>query len=215
MSMTDPSPDRFPWLTAELADLAKANLIRTPIEVTSAQGPTLTVRDNDGAQHTWVNFCSNNYLNLAADPRIRQAACDAIRQWGFGTGASRLISGTTSLHRQAERELADFLGTSDAILLATGYQTNVAAVSSLAGVGDTVIVDKLDHASLIDAARQSGARLRAYPHGDIDRLAELLDRERGDSPTAVRRHRLAVLNGRRHRPRWPKSSPSSRDSSSR
>jgi 8-amino-7-oxononanoate synthase len=172
-----PQPSEpFDWLAERLADLARANLIRNPVEVIGAQGPTLAVRDGDGVERRWVNFCSNNYLNLAADPRIRQAACDAIARWGFGSGASRLISGTTSLHRRAERELADFLGADDAILLATGYQTNVAAITALAGAGDTVIVDKLDHASLIDAARQSGARLRAYPHGDVDRLAELLAR---------------------------------------
>jgi 8-amino-7-oxononanoate synthase len=167
----------FAWLHDQLAGLARANLIRNPIEVTSAQGRTLTVRDGDGVEHRWVNFCSNNYLDLAADPRVRQAAIDAIAQFGFGSGGSRLISGTTSVHRQAERDLADFFATDDAVLLATGYQTNVAAVTALAGVGDSVIVDKLDHASLIDAARQSGARLRAYPHGQVARLAELLERE--------------------------------------
>ena len=171
------------WIAERLAYLARANLLRSPVEVTSAQGPTLTVRDAAGVEHRWTNFCSNNYLNLASDPRIRRATAEAIERWGFGSGASRLISGSTSLHRQAERELADFLGTEDAILLSTGYQTNVAAITALAGPGDTVLVDKLDHASLIDGARQSGARLRVYPHGDVDRLAELLERESASSPS--------------------------------
>ncbi|MDD4890066.1 MAG: 8-amino-7-oxononanoate synthase [Phycisphaerae bacterium] len=174
----DISPDDpLAWLSAELVDLARANLLRSPMEVTSRQGTSIGVRDRDGVEHRWVNFCSNNYLNLAGDPRIARAACEAIEQWGFGSGASRLISGTTSLHRQAERKLAEFLGTDDAVLLGTGYQTNVAAVTALAGEGDTVLLDKLDHASLIDAARQCGARIRVYPHGDVDRLAELLGRE--------------------------------------
>lgn len=173
--------DRLAWLADELAELARTNLVRSPVEVLSRQGPTLTVRDGDGVERSWVNFCSNNYLNLAGDARVARAACDAIDQWGFGSGASRLISGTTALHRQAERELAAFLATDDAILLGTGYQTNVAAITALAGAGDTVIVDKLDHASLIDGARQCGSRLRAYPHGDTDRLAELLRREQVDA----------------------------------
>lgn len=177
--MSLPQTSRFDFLARRLDELADAGLLRRPLEVTSPQGPRLGVRDADGRRLELVNFCSNNYLNLAADPRVTAAAAKAIERWGFGSGASRLISGTTSLHRQAEAALAEFLGTDDAILLSTGYMTNLAAVTGLAGAGDTVILDKLCHASLIDAARQSGARVRVYPHGDVDRLDALLAKATG------------------------------------
>jgi len=178
------SVDPLSWVREELARLAAANLIRHPVEVSSEQGPTIRVGGSSASpapDRELINFASNNYLNLAGDPRIRAAAADAVARWGFGSGSSRLISGTTTAHRRAERDLAEFFATEDAILLATGYQTNVAAIAALAGVGDAVILDKLDHASLIDGVRQSGARLRAVPHGDVGRLAALAERERGSA----------------------------------
>ncbi|MCG3180493.1 MAG: 8-amino-7-oxononanoate synthase [Phycisphaerae bacterium] len=186
---------RFDWLRLRLDELADADLIRRPFTVESAQGPVLTVVDDAGRRRELLNFCSNNYLNLAADPRVIAAARDAVERWGVGSGASRLISGTTSPHRQAEAALADFMGADDALLLSTGYMANVAVATALAGRGDTVLLDKLDHASLIDAARQCGARLRTYPHGDVDRLADLLARADGTGRRFVLTDSLFSMDG--------------------
>lgn len=124
-------------------------------------------------------FCGNNYLGLADDPRVTEAARRAIDKWGWGAGASRLISGTTTLHHELEQKLAAFKRTEAALAFGSGYLANLAAVRGLAGPGDVVLLDKLNHASLIDAARSSGADVRAYPHKHYARLERLLQRYKG------------------------------------
>ncbi len=122
-----------------------------------------------------LNFAGNDYLALADDPRLAESVAHAVRERGVGAGASRLITGTLESHVALERRLAAFKHAESALLLPTGYLANLAAITALAEPGDLICCDKLNHASLIDASRLSGATLRTYPHRDLDKLARLLD----------------------------------------
>lgn len=124
-------------------------------------------------------MCSNNYLGLATDPRVTAAAADAARTWGSGSGASRLVSGTLALHSELEQRLAAFKGTADCVLFSSGYLANLGAIPALIGRGDTVVSDQLNHASIIDGCRLSGADIVIYPHGDAAACGEQVARARG------------------------------------
>lgn len=124
-----------------------------------------------------LNLASNDYLGLSQHPKLIQAAIDAITQFGVGAGASRLVSGTHPLHIQAEQSFAAFKHAQACLLLPTGYAANLAVLTTLAGPGDLVVLDKLVHASLIDAARASGAEVRTFAHRDLDRAQQLLARK--------------------------------------
>jgi 8-amino-7-oxononanoate synthase len=116
-------------------------------------------------------LCSNNYLGLADHPRVREAAADAAMRWGVGAGASRLVSGTMTVHRRLEEAVAAFKGTESALLFGSGYLANVGVVSALAGPDDVVFSDELNHASIIDGCRLSRARTAVYRHNDVEHLA--------------------------------------------
>ena len=118
---------------------------------------------------------SNNYLGLATHPALRAAATAAIARYGCGTGASRLIAGHLELHAEVEAKLAAFKGTPAALLFPSGYQANVGAITALVGRGDHVFSDALNHASIIDGCRLSGATIHVYPHRDVTALERLLD----------------------------------------
>ncbi|MCX6353848.1 MAG: 8-amino-7-oxononanoate synthase [Candidatus Aureabacteria bacterium] len=163
-------------LAQELDSLRTRGLYRSPRLVREAQGPRVRIDGKD-----YLCFCSNNYLDLAAHPEVKDAASGAIMRYGWGSGASRLISGTMELHTALEKELADFKRAESAILFPSGYMANLGVISALVGPGDTVAVDKLDHASIIDGCRLSGARLRVYPHGNTGKLDKIL-RESSGSP---------------------------------
>jgi len=163
-----------------LAELEEAALLRSPRVVSGAQGPELTL---DG--RPILGFCSNNYLGLAADPRITSAAADALQRHGFGAAASRHISGTSALHTQLEHRLARLLRAPAALLFSTGYAANVGTIQALAGPRDVIFSDRLNHASLIDGARLSRARVVIYRHLDLVHLAQLLAEHRGQHETAL------------------------------
>jgi len=165
--------DIFQQMQQDLDSLAAGGLLRSPVTVDSACGPVVTIDGRDV-----LCFCSNDYLSLANHPAVRSAARDAIDQWGVGTGASRLISGSTACHVQLERQLAAFKQTPDAVVTSTGWMANRVAIDALASKGDLVLCDKLDHASILDAAASSGATVRTYLHRDTKRLETLLDRHR-------------------------------------
>ncbi|QNN21316.1 8-amino-7-oxononanoate synthase [Planctomycetales bacterium ZRK34] len=135
-----------------------------------------------------INLASNDYLALAGHPHIRQAVVEAIKRFGVGAGASRLVTGDLHVHRQLEERFAVFKHAEAALLTPTGYMANLAVLSALAGPDDVVLMDKLNHASLIDAARASGATVRIYPHRNLDKLHRLLQR------TADARRRLIVTD---------------------
>ncbi len=152
-----------------LAHLADAQLLRDPPTVASPQGPVV---DLDG--RSLICLCSNNYLGLASHPALLTAAREALETWGLGAAASRLISGTTDAHEAAEHRLARFVGTPSALLFSSGYAANVGLLSSLAGPGDLVLSDRLNHASLIDGCRLSRAEVHVYRHRDAGHLEALL-----------------------------------------
>lgn len=137
------------------------------------------VVERDG--RSLVNFAGNDYLALATHPRLAAAVADAARQSGVGAGASRLVSGHLDLHQKLEQRFAAFKHAEAALVLPTGYMANRAALTALAGSDDLICLDKLNHASLIDAARASGATVRVYPHADLAKLERLLSRA-GDRP---------------------------------
>ncbi len=123
---------------------------------------------------------SNNYLGLTGDPRVKQAARDALETYGTGLTGSRLLNGTTPLHLELERELAEWMQTEDVIVFSTGYQTNVGCIGTVLAPGDTVICDSADHASILDGCKLSGAKLRPFRHNQMPKLEKMLDRAAGD-----------------------------------
>lgn len=141
-------------------------------------GLTRRLRQIDGAQGTWVTvegrrtllLCSNNYLGLANHPALIEAAQRAALQYGVGTGASRLISGSMRPHHVFEQRLAAFKSTEAALLFTSGYHANIGAITALVGREDAVFSDRLNHASIIDGCRLSGARVVVYPHADTAAL---------------------------------------------
>ena len=159
------------FILEELRSLKEHALMREYRTVESAQGPYIQIKGK-----SYLSFCSNNYLGLADHPRIKQAAIAAINQYGWGTGASRLVAGNMILHQELEKKIADFKGTEAALLFPTGYMANVGALCALVGREDIVIGDKLNNASIIDGCRQSGATFRVYPHNDVSQLESLLQR---------------------------------------
>ncbi len=144
---------------------------------------------------------SNNYLGLTTDERVKQAARDALEAYGTGVTGSRLLNGTTPLHLDLERELAEWMQTEDAIVFTTGYQSNLGAISAILEPGDTVICDSGDHASILDGCKLSGARLRPFRHNRMDKLESMLERAAGrrERRPGDRRRRL-LDGGRRLRP---------------
>ena len=121
-----------------------------------------------------LNLSSNDYLGLAQDPRLIAAAQAAAARWGAGAGASRLVTGHLALHAAVEEKLAAFKGTQAAVIFSTGYMANLGVIAALTGPGDAVFGDKLNHASIYDGIKLSGATLHRFPHRDLNRLEELL-----------------------------------------
>jgi 8-amino-7-oxononanoate synthase len=138
------------------------------------QSPAMPVVEMEGKPRIMLG--SNNYLGLTADERVMQGARDALERYGTGLTGSRLLNGTTGLHLELERELAEWMGTEAAIVFTTGHQTNLGAIGTLLGPGDTVVVDSGDHASLLDGALLSRAKLRAFRHNRPDKLEQTLEK---------------------------------------
>ncbi|MCX5890799.1 MAG: 8-amino-7-oxononanoate synthase [Deltaproteobacteria bacterium] len=126
-----------------------------------------------------LNLSSNDYLGLAQDPRLIKAAQAAAARWGTGAGASRLVVGHLALHEAVEAHLAAFKGTEAAVIFSTGYMANLGVISALVGPGDMVFGDKLNHASIYDGIKLSGAQLLRFPHRDLTRLEDLLQKSPG------------------------------------
>jgi 8-amino-7-oxononanoate synthase len=156
-------------LTIQLAQLDNEGLKRRRRTLEAPCGPLARVDGRD-----LISFCSNDYLGLASDPALIEAACAGARQWGVGSGASHLVSGHQAPHEALEQRLATFTGFPRALLLSTGFMANLGIVPALVGRGDAVFADKLNHASLIDAVQLSRADSQRYPHGDLAALERLL-----------------------------------------
>ncbi|MBV9214012.1 MAG: aminotransferase class I/II-fold pyridoxal phosphate-dependent enzyme [Actinobacteria bacterium] len=127
-----------------------------------------------------VMLGSNNYLGLTRDPRVKRAAMDAMERYGTALTGSRFLNGTIPLHVELEREIADWMGTEDALVFTTGYQANLGAIGTLLGPTDTVICDSGDHASIMDGVAMSHAKVRPFRHNRLDKLATMLERAESD-----------------------------------
>lgn len=157
----------------ELTELESAGLLRRPVCIAS---PCEAHVDIDGK--SFINAASNNTLGLANHPRIRQAIATALEYWGVGSGASRQVCGDMRIHAELEAALAAMKKTESALLFPTGYMANVGVITALVGKGDTIIADRLAHASLLDGAHLSGARLRTFKHNDPEHLHSMLQKEK-------------------------------------
>ena len=163
-------------LSARLAERRAANLYRQRPLLESPQGPLVQV---DGRQ--LLAFCSNDYLGLANHPQVIEAWRAGAEKWGVGGGASHLVIGHSTPHHQLEEALAEFTGRPRALLFSTGYMANLGAVTALVGQGDSVLEDRLNHASLLDAGLLSGARFSRYLHNDGVSLANRLRKVIGNT----------------------------------
>jgi len=149
-----------------LEELRDSGLYRRLRLVEGRQGPRITLDGRDV-----LLLCSNDYLGLAAHPRVRNAAAEAAMRWGAGSGASRLISGNMQPHQRLERRIAEFKGYESALLFGSGYLANSGTIGALAGRGEVVFSDELNHASIIDGCRLSRAETFVYRHADVEHLA--------------------------------------------
>ena len=152
------------------------------------ESPAAPVVTMEGAERMMLG--SNNYLGLTGDERVIAGARDALERYGTGLTGSRLLNGTIDLHLQLERELAEWMGTEEAIVFTTGHQANVGTLGTLLAPGDTVIADSADHASILDGCLLSRAKLRPFRHGRLDKLEKMLERA-GDDGGGV----LVVVDG--------------------
>jgi 8-amino-7-oxononanoate synthase len=156
-------------LARQLDDLESRGLLRQRRVVESADGPLVTV-----AGRQYLAFCSNDYLGLAHHPALVEAARRGLERYGVGAGASALISGHTRAHEELEARLARFVRMPRALHFSTGYMANLGILPALAGRGDTIFSDELNHACLVDGARLSRAEVRIYPHVDLAALERML-----------------------------------------
>ncbi len=158
------------------------SFVKDELETLKKDGLYNSIRTLEGPQGPWVaingepmlNFCSNNYLGLAADPRLKEAAQAAIHQYGVGPGAVRSIAGTMTLHQKLEEALAKFKKAPAVISFQSGFAANLAVIPALVGKGDTIYSDSLNHASIIDGCRLSRAEIRVYDHCNMESLEERL-----------------------------------------
>lgn len=158
------------FMRQRLQALQRRHLFRQVASLHYGTTPWITIGDRK-----LLNLSSNNYLGLAHHPRLKAAAIAAIHTYGCGTGASRLMMGTTPLHEQLEQRLAAFKGCEQALLFGSGYLANLGVITALAGPGDVILSDELNHASILDGCRLSRAEWRSYPHCDTPMLARQLE----------------------------------------
>lgn len=158
------------WIDGEIKSIHDNNLFRYLTELQSGQYPEVLI---DGEKN--ILLASNSYLGLSVDPRVVEASKNALLKYGTGSGGSRLVSGSSDLHRKLEERIAEFKNTESAILFSSGYLANVGTISTLVGPDDIVFSDELNHASIIDGCRLSKASVAIYKHLDLEHLVELLN----------------------------------------
>jgi len=168
------SSNPLAYLEDELHALRERGLFRWPRLL---EGPQEPVARYDGREV--INLCSNNYLGLANHPRLKEAARRALDALGVGSGAVRTIAGNMAIHREVEEELARFKRTEATLLYQSGFTANAGTVSAILGRDDVIVSDELNHASIIDGARLSGATKKIYPHKDVQAARQLLETSRG------------------------------------
>jgi len=159
------------FINQELESLKESGLYRELRTIEKINGPHIIIKGKE-----LINFCSNDYLGLSQHLKIKEKAIEIIKDFGLGAGASRLISGHTIIHEELEKKIAKFKRREAAIVFPTGYMANLGVITSLVDEKDTVIIDRLNHASIIDACRLSRAKLQVYPHKDVSTLKKILQR---------------------------------------
>jgi len=170
-----PAAVALDWIGEDLEELEAAGLTRTPrVVAPGPEGPLVTV---DGRQA--LLFCSNDYLGLSGHPLVREAAIHEAERAGVGACSSRLVCGTQEPHRRLEERLAGWLGRPRAVLLPAGFMANLAVLTTVAGRGDVIFSDALNHASIVQGARLSRAAVEIYPHRDLEALEALMDAAAG------------------------------------
>ncbi|MDP2845039.1 MAG: 8-amino-7-oxononanoate synthase, partial [Candidatus Methanoperedens sp.] len=157
------------WLACELANIKSKGLYRELNTIEGAQAPRIIKNGRE-----LILLSSNNYLGLTSHPKVKKAAIDAVEEYGTGAGGARLTTGNTELHTNLEEKIAQFKDTESALVFSTGYMANVGAISALMKKGDLILSDELNHASIIDGCRLSGAEVRVYPHMDISSIEKTL-----------------------------------------
>lgn len=172
-------------LANELAEIEKAGLYKKERVITSPQGAEITVQ---GGKHV-INFCANNYLGLSSNPKVMEAAKQAVDAHGYGLSSVRFICGTQDIHKELEKKLSEFLGTEDTILYAAAFDANGGVFEPLFNEQDAIISDELNHASIIDGVRLCKAQRYRYKHDDMADLEEKL------KATQNLRHRIIVTDG--------------------
>jgi glycine C-acetyltransferase/8-amino-7-oxononanoate synthase len=165
--------DTISWIDEELKQIKDKNLFRILTELQSGQSPEIII-----AGKRYILLASNSYLGLTTDPKVKDAAQRALEKYGTGSGGSRLVSGSSDLHRELEDRIADFKKTEAAILFSSGYLANVGAISALVGPGDVIYSDELNHASIIDGCRLSHAEIKIYKHCDVEHLGSLISSDK-------------------------------------
>ncbi|NQT11194.1 MAG: 8-amino-7-oxononanoate synthase, partial [Planctomycetes bacterium] len=181
--MQEPTHHALQWIDDELAALDRQDLCR---RLATREGKQTTQIDLDGGK--LVNFGSNDYLALAADPRLAHAASEAAHEEGWGSGASPLVTGHGPAHRRLEERLAEFEDAEAALVFSSGFAANAGTIAALVGPGDVVFSDRTNHASIWDGCRLSRADVRTFRHADCRQLAQLLEKSHG------RRRRLIVTD---------------------
>ena len=157
------------YISNKLEKIRKSGLYRELNTIEGAQGSRVQIKGKE-----YIAFCSNNYFGLANHPEIKKAVKDALKKYGWGSGASRLISGNMELHEALECEISGLKKQDSTIVFSTGYMANIGAICSLVSNGDLAICDRLNHASIIDGCRLSGATFRIYPHRNVKKLENIL-----------------------------------------
>ena len=167
---TTPRQDPLAFLDDEVAALRERHLYRALRVMTSAQGPIVSIDDQ-----RLISLSSNDYLGLTHHPRLREAALEAVRQFGVGAGAVRTIAGTMAMHEALEAELAEFKGTPAVLTFQSGFTANTGVIPTITGETDLIVSDSLNHASIIDGMRLSKAPRKIYPHADVAALTATLE----------------------------------------
>ncbi len=200
--------NRLNWIQEELTSLQEAGLYNRIRTISSPQGAWLVV---DGKKS--LNFCSNNYLGFANHPRLLKAAQDAITRYGVGPAAVRTIAGTMDIHLELEKRMAAFKKVDAAITFQSGFCANLATIPALVGKEDVIFSDELNHASIIDGARLSGAKIIRYTHANPASLEQMIKEAAG-----TYRRALIVTDGvfsmTGTLPRWIKFTPSPNNTTS-
>ncbi len=179
--------------------MAKTDFLRDELDALREQGFYTTIRSIDGPQGPWLtvdgervlNFCSNNYLGLADDPRLVAAAKAALDRYGIGPGAVRTIAGTMTIHDELERRLAEFKEVEAAISLQSGFGANLGTIPALVGAEDVIVSDELNHASIVDGVRLAKAKRKIYAHADTGDLAAQLAAAREEGARRI----LVITDG--------------------